>query len=230
MKKKSILFILCMVIVVIASVISLNFVFGGKKENDSESNANTADSLVGTWIIAANYMNDKPNFNENQFVEFSNDKVFMYKDDLSSPYVESVYDLDSSNQLNLSDISSNYIVALKTNNCIRLYDTKDSYMLLIRNNVKDIEKTLVTEDDLQGKWNIVLKAETINNGEVMVFNGDNLDYYKDAAEQPVASTKFVMKDGMLVADSLGMMLKCYKTGDNHMIFVDQDGIVWELSK
>lgn len=233
MKKRSVFMIVGGILVAIALVVSLVFVFNGTEDNGGDIDTPTGQTTVvlkGTWHLVANFTNDAPVFVENQFITFTETGVQMYKDATGEPYATSSYTLNEANQLTLSDIGREYKLAVKTANCIRLYDGTENYMLLIRNNSDDRTREDVTAEKLAGKWNVTLKAEDKNNGEALEFEGAALKYYKPGNTTPAATVDFSVENNTLTASALGLIMRCYKVNDMVIIFVDQNGIVWELTK
>lgn len=221
------------ILVAIALVVSLVFVFNGTEDNGGDIDTPTGQTTVvlnGTWHLVANFTNDAPIFVENQYIIFTDSAVQMYKDATGDAYATSSYTLNEANQLTLSDIGREYKLAVKTANCIRLYDGTENYMLLIRNNSDDRTREDVTAEKLAGKWNVTLKAEDKNNGEALEFEGAALKYYKPGNTTPAATVDFSVENNTLTASALGLIMRCYKVNDMVIIFVDQNGIVWELTK
>lgn len=229
MTKRSVFMIVGGILVAIALVVSLVFVFNGTEDNSGDI-GQTPLVLPGTWHLVANFTNDAPIFVENQYIIFTDSAVQMYKDATGEPYATSSYTLNDANQLTLSDIGREYKLAVKTANCIRLYDGTENYMLLIRNNSDDRTREDVTAEKLAGKWNVTLKAEDKNNGEALEFEGAALKYYKPGNTTPAATVDFSVENNTLTASALGLIMRCYKVNDMVIIFVDQNGIVWELTK
>lgn len=229
MKKKSVIISVCAIAVIIAFAFAISFVFSDNGKTP-EDNVGNSISIKGTWIVVANYTNDIPFFVENQFMNFNENEALMYKDNSDTPFAKSVYEITASNQLILSDISREYKVAPKTDNCVRLYDTATTYMLLVRNSTPENKTSLVTESFLQGKWNVVLKGEFLNNGEVLSFENNHLEYFKNSDDKPFAVSDFIVKDNFISIDSLGLNMRCFINDENNIIFVEESGVVWELAK
>lgn len=226
--KKSIIITVGSIVVVAALVLAIIFVFSGKGETPSPQNEKL--ELKGTWLVVANYTKDIPVFTENQYMIFTDTEASMYKDATSDAFAKSSYTINETNQLVLSDISREYKIAQKTKNCVRLYENTDTYMLLVRNSTDERDIEAVTQDLLTGKWNVTLKADTLNNGEVMEFEGTTLKYFKSGNEAPVATADYTVENNMLSVDSLSMNMRCFKINDNTIFLVEESGIVWELVK
>lgn len=229
MKKKSVIISVGAIVVIIAFALAISFVFSDNGKTP-EDNVENSFNIEGTWVVVANYTNDIPVFVENQFMNFNKNEASMYKDTSDTPFAKSVYEINDSNQLILSDISREYKVAPKTDNCVRLYDTATTYMLLVRNSTQENKTSPVTESFLQGKWNVVLKAESLNNGEVMSFENNHLEYFKNSGDKPFSASDFIIKDDIISIDSLGLNMRCFKNDENNIIFVEESGVVWELAK
>lgn len=219
--KKSLVITLGVVFVVAALIVAIIFTLGGQEEPPKNEPA----SLEGNWLVPALYVNDVPTFVQNQSMSFSKDQASMYKDNSSTPFASSVYTINEAGQLILSDISREYKVDKKTDNCVRLYENATTYMLLVRNS------GAVTTDILSGKWNVVMKGDQINNGEILEFSNDSLNYYKANSDTPFASSSFnLSSSGVISAEKLGLTMNCYLATDNTILLIEQSGIVWELTK
>ena len=220
------------IIVIAAIAISLIFVFSGNENNGGDITDPPAEetTLEGTWRIVANFLNDAPVFVNDQYIIFTDKEVSMYKDATGEAYAKSAYTLDEANQLSLSDLSKQYKLVKKTDSCIRLYDGTDTYMLLIRNSSDDRVREDVTATGIAGKWNVTLKAEDRNNGEVLEFEGTTLKYYRAGDTTPAATVDFTIENNTLAASAMGLNMHCFKVSDNVLIFVQDTGIVWELTK
>lgn len=229
MNKKSVIISVGAIVVIIAFALAISFVFSdnGKMPEDNVGNS---FSIEGMWVVVANYTNDIPVFVENQFMNFNENEASMYKDNSDTPFAKSIYEINASNQLILSDISREYKVAPKTDNCVRFYDTATTYMLLVRNSTPENKTSLVTESFLQGKWNVVLKGESLNNGEVLSFENNHLEYFKNSDDKPFAASDFIVKDNFISIDSLGLNMRCFINDENNIIFVEESGVVWGLAK
>lgn len=224
--KRNLLYILGAVVVVVALVVSLIFVFGG---NDGDKTVNLPD-LTGNWTVVAVYTNDTPTFTENQYMVFKDGTASMYKDNSDKAYATSTYSINEAAQLLLPDISREYKIAKKTDYCVRLYENADQYMLLIKNKVDELTPATYTAEDLNGRWNVSMKGDQLNNGEVLEFVDGTLRYYKANASEPAATAEFVLENGVVRASSLGMEMKCYATSEATFALVEKTGIVWELTK
>ncbi len=226
-KKAKILCAIGGVFVAVALAIALIFIFSGE-DNQPQP---TAVDLNGTWVVVAEYNDTTPTFADNQFMVFENGTASIFKDNLNTPYASSAYTVDSANQMNLPDISRKYKVDKKTDNCIRLYETTTKYLLLIKNDTSELKKTTVDTSMLEGKWNIVMKGDQFNNGEAINFVGNTIEYFKTSADTPDVTADYTLNDkNVIAADSINLKLGCFRVDNKTMLFVEESGIVWELSK
>jgi len=230
MNKKTLILTICAILVVIALAVSLIFIFSGDTENPDQTGGDKAFSLTGTWLVVANYVNDSPVFTDGQFMIFTDTNAAMYKDATGDAFAQSSYTVNEVNQLILSDISREYKIDKKTDNCIRLYDTATTYMLLVRNSKSEREVEVPTVNSLAGKWNVTLKGDVRNNGEVLEFEGSTLKYYRNAASAPAATPEYTLQGSKLNVSAMGLNMRCYIVNANTIICVEDGGIVWELSK
>ena len=217
--KKTVFISVGTVVVVVLISLALVFALGGKDELPKEDPV----SLEGNWVIAAMCVADHPEFVQNQTIVFTEDRVAMYKEDHSDPYASSTYSVSEAGTLSLPDMSRQYRVDVKTNNCIRLYEDTTSYMLIIRND-GDLDANI-----FQGKWKVAMKGDLRNSGERMEFSGNSLNYYKGESETPAASAEFTLSEtGILVVEKLGFTMHCYRVSQDTLVFIEQNGVVWEL--
>ncbi len=226
--KKKIIYGICAAVVVVAVALCLIFVFSGNIEV-----AKQAPNFEGTWMICANYTSEVPAFNENQFIVFKNETVKIYKDDLKNPYATSKYIIDDANNLVLSDIDRKYLIDKKTDNCIRLYENAESFMLIVKNNSPELAVAGCTANDFKGSWNVVMKGSEINMGDSLAFAEDSLEYYRASAPDSPATTSTynVSDDSILTAQEAGLSLKCYKAADGHIVMLDKNtSNAWEIAK
>lgn len=232
MKKRTLFMIIGGIIAVAAIVVSLVFVFSGNDSNggDITQTPETNFSIEGTWRIVANVTKEVPEFVDDQFTIFTGTQVSMFKGASAEAYATSSYTLNDANQLSLTNLNRQYKLAVKSDNCIRLYDGTDMYMLLIRNSSDDRTVEPVTTETLAGKWNVAMKGDELNNGEVLEFTGNSLNYYKGGSSTPAATVDFTLGNSQLNASALGLNMYCYKVSDNVVIFVQDTGVVWELTK
>lgn len=215
--KKHLWLIIGAVVAVAAIVVSLVFVLT-PGENEPEV---VIPDLSGDWTAVATYVGDVPTYTDGQSAIFKDGVAYFYKDgQLTTPYAESAYTINEAFQMALPDIGREYKVDMKTDNVVRLYQDTNTYMLLVRS-VSPLAQA-------EGKWQVTMKGEQMNNGESLVFNGSKLEYYKAGSTTPAATADFVIENGVLTAAALGMEMRCYAIGTTHIVMVEQNGIVWEL--
>ncbi len=223
--KKKVLIAVCAVFVVLALVVSGWFIFSGLGEKPE---ADLPD-MTGTWIVAAESTNEVVQFFEEQYIVFGDSEVTMYKN--GEEFVNSKYTIDDALNLNLPDISGKYFMECKTENCVRLYENAAKYMILVKASAQEMSREKVTLDDLAGKWDVVLKGDQVNNGEILEIEGTHLDYYKAGEAQPFASPEVTMsEDSVLTAQGMNLTLVCYKVSDDVVIMIEGDGNTWEIHK
>lgn len=214
-------------VVLVALTAALIFIFSG----DDAQPQTEPISLNGTWIVVGEYNNDVPVFADNQYMVFTDDSATVYKDDTEKPYAVSSYSIDASNQMTLLDISREYKVEKKTDYCYRLYESATQYMLLIKNGSDDLVETTVDASILAGKWTVTMKGDQLNNGESLNFVNNTIEYFKTPGETPTITANYIISDGNIIsADSINLKMECFFVGEKTMLFVEDGGIVWELSK
>ena len=217
--KKNLWLIIGAVVVVAAIVASLIFVLT-PGENEPQV---VIPDLSGNWTVVATYTNDTPTYTDGQSAKFADGSVSFYKDgDTNNAYAISTYTINEAFQLSLPDMAREYKVDKKTDNVVRLCQDANTYMLLVRS------VSVLTQAD--GKWQVVMKGEQMNNGESLSFNSGKLEYYKAGSSTPAATADYVIENGVLKAAALGMEMRCYAVSDSAFVMVENNGIVWELAK
>lgn len=221
--KKPVIIAVCAVVVV-ALIASLAFVFS----NSGEEPIQTKVDLGGSWKVVLVSNNEVPTFVEDQYVVFTADSVSFYKDDLTKANTTSNYVIDDANYLKLADISREYVLDKKSDNCIRLYENAETYLALIRTASEKLETTYPTAEELEGKWDAVLKGGQPDSGSTLSFSNGELTYQGPASS---ASAQFAITDkGVLTAPSLNYTMYCYNSVDGVIFLFEDNGNVWEIVK
>ena len=219
--KKNLLTLFCCIFVFISTVVALMFVFCAEKQPVTE---NYASVLKGDWIIAGSYNNNTYTPVGDQFAQFSENEVSITE---GTKQKTTRYTVNEENELILNDNSNVYKISPKTENCICLFDSQTTGLLLVRsNNIQDPQ--YVTSEFLVGKWNVVLKGSDLNNGDVLVFEENSMQYFKSNSDTPIAQSNIVIENNILSAKSINMTMNCYKSDDNTMILIENNGNVWEI--
>lgn len=233
--KKDILWTSLGVGIVIVIVLMLGFVFF----SDSQTSTSPVSeiNLEGTWKVAAHVNDGSVEIVEDEYIVFSGDRVAAYKNNDSSPYISSKFDLmpDSAypNQtLSLIDLSRSITLIPSTDNYIRLYQSKTAYTELIRYADETQADLIFDYALLNGTWNVVYRntAEIISHEQLVFSDGQLFDYRNDLPE-PVATSTYSWKDNCITADAWNMELLCYPLSSNWIFFVEvETGYIWELSR
>lgn len=228
--KKNILYVLCAVVIIALLTAMLVFIFSG----DHDTYESKTVELSGTWELVAVVQNDQPIFIENEFMIFTDSNADNYKNKSKEPYISSAYEISDGTKLILSDISKEYIIDKKTDNIMRLYESKDKYMLLIRFPNADMSDVSINNSVIYGKWKVIYKNAFDEQlfDEVLEFTADSLNDYRNGSTEPVATSSFSW-DGAkyLNADKWGTKFEFHPLANDRIIFVEvESGIVWELEK
>lgn len=228
--KKKILFISCAGIVLFAIVAMLIFVLSGNNEKTYPDNKETVD-IIGTWEVAVVMQDEVPTFVDNEFLTFSADKVSIFKNGEDKPFADSSYSISKDNTLNLSDIGRTYIIDNKNKDYIRLYESAEKYMILIRYSVFDISEEESAPESIKGKWKVEYRSgDPID--EVLEFSDNILNDYRNGSENPVSTSTYSWKDdNCIVADKWSKELKFYRISNARIVFIETDtGFVWVLER
>lgn len=229
MKKKAPV-IVCSVVVIVAIIAMVVFVFSGSNDMPVES-----VNMEGTWKVAVYVNNGAVSIIDNEYMVFDEDSVSDYRDSTTEPYATSSYTIDESQQLALPDISRNYSIEKYTENYVRLYEDQDVYMELIRYGNADMSPLEVDTAAFEGKWNITYRnTDNVYVGAYIVFENGTVAQYSAESNDPVATFDFTWQDGNhLIVDGWGKELVLYPISDDTVIMVElvtDSGFIWEFQR
>lgn len=222
--KKKVYIGAAIVIVVIAIIALIGFVFSGKP-------AEASFELNGVWKVANNVNRGAVSIPQNEYMIFNDGEVSDYRDGNSTPFAKSSYKI-SGDTLELPDISRTYHISQQTEQYISLYIADDTYISLVK---ADSEETLSSSFDstsVTGKWNVTYRptAEPIVN-EYLIFENGILTDYRNNSETPSIKAVYEWNDNVIKAPDLGIEMLGSKVAANRIILVDiNDGYVWLLTK
>lgn len=226
--KKNVWWIISGVVVIIAVVLLAIFAFGGKREM-----AKQHVSIEGTWKVVVFVENETANIIDNEYMVFDKATAKDYRDNNSEPFVSSKYVIDDTNLI-LADISKTYSIDSKTDNYIRLYESKTKYMDLIRYQNADMAKIQLEPDTILGNWNIIFRnTDKIYAGDYMSFDRDKISQFKAGVSDAVASADYKIIDNHLIVDGWNKEMVLYPLSDDVLIMVEltqYQGHVWELQR
>lgn len=222
--KKKVYIGAAIVIVAIAMIALMVFVFSGKP-------AETSLELSGVWKVAKNVNEGSISIPQNEYMIFNNGEASDYRDGDPTPFAKSSYKI-SGDTLELPDISRTYHISQQTEQYISLYTTDDTYISLVK---ADSEETLNSSFDptsVTGKWNVVYRptAEPIVN-EYLIFENGILADYRDNSETPSIEAAYEWNDNVIKAPDLGVEMLGSKVAADRIILVDiNEGYIWLLTK
>ena len=222
--KKKVYIGAAIVIVAIAMIALMVFVFSGKP-------AETSLELSGVWKVAKNVNEGSISIPQNEYMIFNNGEASDYRDGDPTPFAKSSYKI-SGDTLELPDISRTYHISQQTEQYISLYTADDTYISLVK---ADSEETLNRPFDpasVTGKWNVVYRptAEPIVN-EYLIFENGKLADYRDNSETPSIEAAYEWNDNVIKAPDLGVEMLGSKVAADRIILVDiNEGYIWLLTK
>ena len=222
--KKKVYIGAAIVIVAIAMIALMVFVFSGKP-------AETSLELSGVWKVAKNVNEGSISIPQNEYMIFNNGEASDYRDGDPTPFAKSSYKI-SGDTLELPDISRTYHISQQTEQYISLYTADDTYISLVK---ADSEETLNSSFDptsVTGKWNVVYRptAEPIVN-EYLIFENGILADYRDNSETPSIEAAYEWNDNVIKAPDLGVEMLGAKVAADRIILVDiNEGYIWLLTK
>lgn len=228
--KKKVVVIACGVVIVAAIAAMLIFAFGGK--NDVPA---VTVNMEGTWKVVSYINNGNATIVDSEYMVFTADSVRDYRDGEAEPFVTSKYTIDKNLLLQLTDISRKYTVEKRTENHIRLYESNEIYMELIRYQNADMSELDVDTNILNGKWNVVYRnTATVYAGEYLLFENGMISRYSAGASESVATSNFTWENGNhLICEAWGKDMVLYPISKDTVILVEINtdvGYVWELQK
>lgn len=230
--KKKVICIICGIFIFVAIVAMIFFAVGGKDDMQQSQTI----SIEGTWKVAAYINNGEVSIIDFEYMVFANNIANDFRDGNELPFISSKYTFDSNTMiLELIDVSKKYTVERYTDNYIRLYETKEVYLELIRYPNEDMSEISVDTGIICGTWKVEYRnTEEIYAGEYMVFEKDIVSDYRTGSEQPTSTSPFSWKEGnCLCVDNWGKEMIMYPISEEEIIFVEilpDTGYVWELHK
>lgn len=222
--KKKVYIGAAIVIVAIAMIALMVFVFSGKP-------AETSLELSGVWKVTKNVNEDSISIPQNEYMIFHNGEASDYRDGDPTPFAKSSYKI-SGDTLELPDISRTYHISQQTEQYISLYTADNTYISLVK---ADSEETLNSSFDptsVTGKWNVVYRptADPIVN-EYLIFENGTLADYRDNSETPSIEAAYEWNDNVIKAPDLGVEMLGSKVAADRIILVDiNEGYIWLLTK
>ncbi len=228
--KKKILFIACSVLVATAIVAMLVFVLSGKDDTVSE-----AFNIEGTWKVVVYVNNDMISIVDNEYMIFDSNKASDYRDNTAEPFAISKYTIDSSMSMNLPDISKKYTIKKYTENYIRLYESHNTYIELIRYYNSDMSAIDFDTASFEGKWNITYRnTSNVYAGDYIVFDDGTASQYTGESDEPVATSIYSWQSGNhLLVDNWSKEMVVYPISEDTVIMVElntEKGFIWEFKK
>ena len=215
-------------ILVVAVVLLIVFALGGKETAPTKE-----INLEGTWKVAVYVTNQTVNIVDQEYMVFDKETVKDYRDGATEPFVSSKYTLNE-NDLSLSDISKNYTVDIRTDNYIRLYESENTYLELIRYQNSDMSTITVSSELITGKWNIIFRnTDQVYAGDYLSFDNGTIGQYKAGAADAVATSDYEISNNHLIVNGWGKDMVLYPLNNETIIMVElttDEGFIWELQK
>lgn len=232
MKSRKVILIIAGVFVVLALGVMLLFVFSGSDPETEE----VSFAMEGTWKVAAYAAGGSVTLPEEEYFVFTGDSASAYRNGESEPYVTSSYEqigysAYADMELNLPELSRNYVVSICTDNYLCLREGESVFTQLIR--CADDEMTTVSfeEDIVEGHWVVAYRNTTEVMEEEITFENGMLYDYRNGSAEPVATVPYYWNEaGHICVDALGVEMVCYPMTEDIIFFVEvATGYVWELN-
>ena len=226
--KRRLVYLVSGVYILVSTIALMAFAFGGEELKTKE-----AFDFTGTWKIAARVDFGVATVNDKEFMSFEDDSASYDLLDAKSTHYQSKYQADATT-LELPDLSKSYRYEAYTDNYVRLYESKDVCLEVIRYPNKDLgPQDISGEDILQGKWTLAYRrSDAPYSNQYLLFEQNKLSLYMDGDEKPVLSAGFVWEDTQtLRVDELSMRMHLRPLDEQTIFFVeDGNGYIWELHK
>ncbi len=226
MKKKFVYVVGGIVLAVMLSILVL-FAFSG-----DNTIANQTLDVEGTWKVVTYVNNGTATLVENEFMIFSNGQANAYRDGNKDPYASSNFTIDSSMLMHLPEISRKYTVDSRSQNHIRLYESADTYMCLIRYFNEDVNNVEVDTSIVDARWDVVYRDSDENYAnEYLIFENGIMYDYDGEDESPVATLDYVWNENQIFISAINKTMILHIISNTEIAFIETDtGYIWELKK
>lgn len=228
MKKKEI-FLICTGFIIITITAMLFFVLTGRNDiTEKEIN------LCGTWEVVAAIENESVTLIDNEFMVFDTEMAYDYRDNILTPYVSSKYMIDYSNKvaLQLPDINRTYVIEMKSDNYICLYENPQKHMRLIRYPNEERTAVEVNQSSIIGRWNVVYRNTTDVANEILEFGESDLIDYRNESSVPYATSTYFWDNNIcFTAEQLNKTMEIHPQSEDVIILLETDTAdIWELKR
>ena len=226
MKRKSV-YLICGVILVAAIAALLAFVVSG---NNTPENAEF--DVAGTWRVVTYVTGEGATLIDKEFMVFTDGQAKAYRDSGAEPYASSSYSVDSTMTLEMPEVSKKYTIDRRSDNHIRLYESAETYMYLIRYPNADMSEATIDTAVVTGKWNVVYRdTDSPIADEYLVFENGQMHDYRGNGEAPAATMDYVWDGNQIVISSINKTMTLHIISDTEIAFIETDtGFIWELEK
>lgn len=227
MKKKLLLIVSSIVVAVVITAMVM-FALSGHDDASAEPL-----NMEGIWKVAVSVSTGSMSIVDNEYMIFNGNTASDYRD--GEVFVKSSFSLDSSLQMNLPDIGRKYSVTRYTDNYIRLYESQDTYMDLIRYGNPDMGPIDFDTASFDGTWDIAFRmTDRVYAGDYMVFENGTASQYSGGAPEPTTTTSYSWQDGNhLLVDAWSKEMVAYPLSDSVVMLVElatDTGCIWELQR
>lgn len=228
--KKKVLFIICGAVIASIIIAMIVFVLSGNNDMTIEP-----ISVEGTWKVVAYVNNGTISIVDNEYMVFDAENVSDYRNNTTEPFATSKFSIDSKMLMSLPDISRNYTVEKYTENYIRLYESQNVYMELIRYSNADMSPIDVDTSTFEGKWNIIYRnTSNVYAGDYMIFENGTASQYSIGSNDPVATSSYSWQnENHLVVDGWSKEMVLYPISNDAIIMVElatDIGFIWEFQR
>lgn len=219
------------IICTLISVVTLSLLLAFALSPDDAVVAENVKNLDGTWRVYASTNGGVTALVENEFLVLENGQAVDYRD--GAQYVTSAYTVDG-DKLDLADLKQTYHIAEQSANCMRLYQSENTFLQLVRAPGIVAEEYDLSTDVLSGRWDITYRPkENQAMLEQLGFEDDIIFVYRNGAPDPAMQANWTTNEaGYLCVAAMGKELRLYKIDDTAIVMVERTGdvgSVWELT-
>ena len=169
---------------------------------------------------------------DKEFMVFTDDQAKAYRNDSTEPYASSSYSIDSTMTLEMPEVSKKYMIDKRSDNHIRLYESAETYMYLIRYPNADMSEITIDTAVVTGKWNVVYRdTDSPIADEYLVFENGQMHDYRGNGETPAATMDYVWDGNQIIISTINKTMTLHIISDTKIAFIETDtGFIWELGK
>lgn len=191
----------------------------------------TAYNIEGIWNVVEQIENGVGTLVQEEYMVFGESNARDYRDGSDKPYAESSFTIKADGTLDLPDISRSYKLNQVSEYVLRLYQSDDTYTVLVSCADNERKINYVGSEALQGTWNVTYRDGSVSVDETLVFHNNIVMDYRDGNETPYMELEYTLNSRILTAPAANIEMVVCLVNSNTIILVQTDGgYIWELHK